>query len=57
VLYLDGTPQALFDFGQRRGYCRMNFPNYLAEQGDTWQKESHAWSDAALHRFEAEWYG
>ena len=57
VLYLDGTAQALFDFGQRRGYCRMNFPNYLAEQGDTWQKDSHAWSDAALQRIEAELYG
>ena len=56
VLYLDGTAQALFDFGQRCGHCRMNFPNFIAVQGETWQKESHAWSDAALQRFEAELY-
>ena len=56
VLYLDGTAQALFDFAQRCGYCRMNFPNFM-EQGGSWQKASHAWSDAALQRFEAELYG
>ena len=57
VLYLDGTAQALFDFAQRSGYCRMNFPNFVAGQNDQWQKASHAWSDAALKRFEAELYG
>lgn len=57
VLYLDGTAQGLFDFGQRQGYCRMNFPNFIADQGETWQKESHAWSEAALQRFETELYG
>jgi len=57
VLYLDGAAQALFDFGQRCGYCRMNFPNFMQGRGETWRKESHAWSDAALQRFEAELYG
>ena len=57
VLYLDGTAQALIDFAARRGYCRMDFPNYLGEQGDVWDRTSHAWSDAALQRFEAELYG
>lgn len=57
VLYLDGTAQALFDFGAKRGYCRMNFPNYLGEQGDRWDKTSHAWSDEALRQFEQEMYG
>jgi hypothetical protein len=57
VLYLDGTAQALFDFQQRAGFCRLNFPNFAPEQGETWQKSSHAWSDAALQRFEAELYG
>jgi len=57
VLYLDGTAQALFDFADRCGYCRMNFPNFMQEQGDRWRKESHAWLDAALQRFEAELYG
>jgi hypothetical protein len=57
VLYLDGTAQALFDFAARTGYCRMNFPNYLGEEGDAWNKTTHAWSDAALQRFESELYG
>ena len=30
----------------------MDFPNFLEEQGDTWRKSTHAWSDAALQRFE-----
>ena len=53
VLYLDGRPQALFDFAAHRGYCRLNFPNFLPEQGDPWRKDSHAWSDAAFAEFEA----
>lgn len=57
VLYLDGSAQALFDFAERRGYCRMDFPNYLAEQGDQWQKASHAWSEAAFERFAGGIYG
>jgi hypothetical protein len=56
VLYLDGTAQALFDFQARCGYCRMDFPNFVEEQGDTWRKSSHAWSDAALQRFESNLY-
>jgi hypothetical protein len=56
VLYLDGTAQALVDFDAHVGYCRLNFPNFLGEQGDTWQKDTHAWSDAALARFEAGLY-
>ncbi len=56
VLYLDGAAQALFDFGARCGYCRMNFPNFLGDQGDSWRKDSHAWSDAALQQFEAALY-
>ncbi len=57
VLYLDGTAQALFDFAQRCGFCQMNFPNFIAATGETWRKDSHAWSEAALQRFEAELYG
>jgi hypothetical protein len=56
VLYLDGTAQALFDFAARCGYCRMDFPNFLADQGDSWRKSSHAWSDSALQQFEAALY-
>jgi hypothetical protein len=56
VLYLDGAAQALFDFAARCGYCRMDFPNFLAEPGDSWRKSSHAWSDAAFEQFEAALY-
>ena len=56
VLYLDGAPQALFDFGARCGYCRMNFPNFVAERGDAWRKESHAWSEGAWREFETALY-
>jgi hypothetical protein len=56
VLYLDGTAQALYDFQARCGYCRMDFPNFREERGDTWRKTTHAWSDAALQRFEAALY-
>ena len=56
VLYLDGVPQAMADFGARRGYCRANFPNFLAEQGDVWDRSSHEWSDAVMAEFEAALY-
>jgi hypothetical protein len=56
VLYLGGTAQALIDFATKQSFCRSNFPNYLAEQGDRWRRDSHAWDDAALSRFEAELY-
>ena len=56
VLYLDGTAQALFDFEARTGFCRLNFPNFLEEAGETWRKSTHAWSDEALQRFEAALY-
>ena len=56
VLYLDGTPQALYNFAARRGYCRMDFPNFREEPGDTWRKTTHAWSEAALQRFESALY-
>ena len=56
VLYLDGTPQALFDFAARRGYCRMDFPNFLSDRGDQWNRSAHAWSDRALQEFESALY-
>jgi hypothetical protein len=56
VLYLDGAAQALYDFGARCGYCRMDFPNFLEDQGDVWRRNSHAWSDRALQEFEAALY-
>lgn len=56
VLYLDGVPQALFDFAARRGYCRMNFPNFAPDRSDIWDRSNHPWSDEALERFEATLY-
>src|ERR1700735_3288549 len=56
VLYLDGTAQALFDFEAHCGYCRMDSPNSLADRSDTWRKHTHAWSESALHQFEAALY-
>jgi hypothetical protein len=56
ALYLDGAAQALYDFGARCGYCRMDFPNFLEGEGDAWRRNSHAWSDAALAAFEAALY-
>lgn len=53
VLYLDGRPQALADFEIQRGFCRLDFPNFLAGRDQTWQRETHAWSDDAFARFEA----
>jgi hypothetical protein len=35
----------------------MNFPNFLEEEGETWRKSSHAWSDGMIQRFESELYG
>jgi hypothetical protein len=56
VLYLDGVPQAMADFAARRGYCRSNFPNFIADQSDVWNRSSHAWSDTAFEQFEAALY-
>jgi len=56
ALYLDGAAQALYDFGARCGYCRMDFPNFLEDQGDVWRRNSHAWSEMALREFEAALY-
>lgn len=53
VFYLDGRPQALFDFDTRRGCCRLDFPNFLAQNGQAWKRETHAWSDAAFAQFES----
>ncbi|HEY0161358.1 MAG TPA: DUF2251 domain-containing protein [Edaphobacter sp.] len=57
VLYLDGIPQGMYDFRERVGFCRMNFPNFIDERGDTWRKSSHEWSEEAIRRFESELYG
>lgn len=56
VLYLDGTAQALIDFVAHESCCRLNFPNFMEAQGDPWRKNSHAWDQDRLERFEAALY-
>lgn len=56
VFYLDGTAQALVDFGKRTSCCRSNFPNFLPESGERWRGSSHAWDAAAVEEFEAGLY-
>lgn len=56
VLYLDGTPQGFADFASKQSFCRSNFPNFLEESGQTWRKNSHAWDEEAIKRFEASIY-
>jgi len=56
ALYIDGTAQAIFDFGARCGYCRMDFPNFLDGQSSGWRKSTHAWDENVLLKLEAEIY-
>ena len=56
VLYLDGSPQALADFAAKQSFCRSDFPNFLDEGGQGWRKDSHAWNEEAIKRFEAAIY-
>jgi hypothetical protein len=52
ALYIDGTAQALYDFGAGRGYCRSGFPNFLDENTGGWNRSNHEWSDAVFNAFE-----
>ena len=56
VLYLDGWAQGLYDFQARCGYCRMDFPNFMEAEDGRWRKSTHAWSEAAIQRFESALY-
>ena len=56
MLYLDGSPQAMFDFAARRGFCRTDFPNFMTTDGAPWDQSSHAWNEAAAERFETNLY-
>ncbi len=56
VFYLDGVPQSFVDFETRQSFCRANFPNFIEQPGDHWRKNTHAWDEAALSRFEADLY-
>jgi hypothetical protein len=56
VLYIDGSAQALIDFARKLSFCRTNFPNFLEQSGEIWRKNSHAWDEEAIQRFEAAIY-
>lgn len=56
VLRMDGVPQVLVNFAERTSNCRSNFPNFLDDGHGAWRKETHAWSDDAMERFESEQY-
>lgn len=46
ALLINDHPHAVFDFRQRRGYCRTGFPPPSA-----WATNDHVWDDAALELF------
>lgn len=48
VILINNYPQAIFDFDNKRGYCRSNFP----PPDSNWSKFSHEWTDDALKLFE-----
>ena len=56
VLRMDGVPQVLMDFAERKSYCRSNFPNFLDDGRAPWRHSDHAWSDEAMQRFESDLY-
>ena len=47
VLLINNYPHAVFDFENKRGYCRSNFPPPENE----WAKFSHEWTDDVLNLF------
>ncbi len=49
VLLINDYPHAVFDFRDKRGWCRSGFPPYAV--GGTWSKEGHEWNDVALELF------
>jgi len=47
ALFINGFAHAVFDFADKRGYCRTNFPS----ADKKWSSYGHEWSDAALDLF------
>lgn len=47
VLLINDYPHAVFDFDQKRGYCRTNFP----PSNKNWTAFEHEWTDEALELF------
>ncbi len=51
ILLIDDYPHAVFDFQQKRGYCRTNYPNVPRNGNAAWNSENHKWLDSALQWF------
>ena len=47
ALLINSYPHAVFDFADKRGYCRTGFP----PPDGKWTSHSHEWQDAALSFF------
>ena len=47
ALLIDQHPHAVFDFRDKRGYCRSGFPDPIAEHG--WSR--HDWNDRLQQAF------
>jgi len=47
LLLINNYPHAAFDFAQRRGYCRTNFP----PPNEKWTNQGHEWDDQVLGFF------
>ena len=47
ALLINDYPHAVFDFKEKRGYCRTNFP----PSDKNWTRFEHEWTDDALELF------
>ena len=47
ALLINDYPHAVFDFVEKRGYCRTNFP----PSNKNWTKFEHEWTDKAFELF------
>jgi hypothetical protein len=51
ILIIDEYPHAVFDFQEKQGYCRTNYPNIPRRESDSWRSDDHRWSDSVLQWF------
>lgn len=49
VLLINEYPHAIFDFEEKRGYCRTGFPPPNLD--GKWSIGGHSWSDSAIQLF------
>jgi hypothetical protein len=47
ILIINDYPHAVFDFQDKRGYCRSGFP----PANKNWTRYDHSWDDRALDLF------